>query len=391
LICGHVEFGTVGAQSLAGVHSLRATGCDARLDVARAVATVSRPNGRPLVARVLAHRNVACFDTTDTVTLAPCSANFLPASTRGTQRGVEWVHTQVPNDEDWPGMSFALAHTAQGSRHAVALVTSYELKKQNPRSGPLLRDERGNSVSSPSPAGGEDQGEGSSAVVGAAVQLAREVLGEDPASQIADHETAWRQFWSASGVALAEGYLEATWYRNLYFLRCCSKPGVPPIGLFMGCALDVMPWHGVATTDYNFVQAFWGVFAGNHAELAEPYNRFMVEYLPRGKWFARETYGLDGAFYPVNHFTHQLNDPADCKSKNRHMNFYLPWTYVPGANGWQAHNVWLAYLYQPEADYLKRMAYPLVKEMAIFYADFLEHCRRACAAEPARHARLGCG
>ena len=137
-----------------------------------------------------------------------------------------------------------------------------------------------------------------------------------------------------------------------------------------------MPWHGVATTDYNFEQAFWGAFACNHAELAEPYNRYMVDYLPRGKWFAKETYGLDGAFYPVNHFTHQINDPAVCKSKNRHMNFYLPWTYVPGANGWQAHNVWLAYLYQPDAGYLKQMAYPLVKEMAIFYADFLEHCRK---------------
>lgn len=66
----------------------------------------------------------------------------------------------------------------------------------------------------------------------------------------------------------------------------------------------------------------------------EPYNRYMVDYLPRGKWFAKG-YGLDGAFYPVNQFTHQIFDPAVCTSKYRHMNFYLPWTYVPGANGWQ--------------------------------------------------------
>ena len=184
--------------------------------------------------------------------------------------------------------------------------------------------------------------------VAAAVKLAGDVLAEDEAQQIAAHEAVWRDFWSASGVALADAYLESVWYRNLYFLRCCSKPGVPPIGLFMGCATDVMPWHGCATTDYNFEQAFWGAFACNHAELAEPYNRYMVDYLPRGKWFAKETYGLDGAFYPVNHFTHQIFDPAVCKSKNRHMNFYLPWTYVPGANGWQAHNVWLAYLYHPD-------------------------------------------
>ena len=332
------------AQSLAGANTVRpsVTDCDARLDVARAVATVSRRDGRKLTAHVLAHSNVALFETTDAVRLTSCSAKFIPPSTRGTQRGVEWVRTQVPGDEDWPGMSFALAHAAQDARHVVAVVTSLEAKDP----------------------------------VAAAMQLAADALAEDAAQQIAAHEAVWREFWSASGVALADGYLEAMWYRNLYFLRCCSKPGVPPIGLFMGCALDAMPWHGVATTDYNFEQAFWGAFACNHAELAEPYNRTMVDYLPRGKWFAKETYGLDGAFYPVNHFTHQINDPAVCKSKNRHMNFYLPWTYVPGANGWQAHNVWLAYLYQPDAGSLKQMAYPLVKEMAIFYADFLEHCRK---------------
>ena len=328
------------AQSLAGANALPDTGCNARLDVARAVGTVSGPDGPTVTARVLAHRNVAIFETRDAVTLTPCSAKFIPPSKSGTQGGVEWVLTQVPNDEDWPGMSFALAHAAKDARHAVAVVTSLEAKDP----------------------------------VAEAVRLAADALAEETAKQIAAHEEVWREFWSASGVALADGYLEATWYRNLYFLRCCSKPGVQPIGLFMGYPNNEMPWHGVATTDYNFEQAFWGAFSCNHAELAEPYNRFMVQYLPRGKWFAKETYGLDGAFYPVNHFTHQLNDPAVCKSKNRHMNFYLPWTYVPGANGWQAHNVWLNYLYHPDTDYLKRMAYPLVKGMAVFYADFLEHC-----------------
>lgn len=115
--------------------------------------------------------------------------------------------------------------------------------------------------------------------------------------------------------------------------------------------------------------------------MTEPYNRYIVDYLPRGKWFAKETYGLEGAFYPVNQFTHQLFDPAVCKSKNRHMNFYLPWTYVSGANGWQAHNVWLAYLYQPDRQFLKQSAYPLVEEMAVFYAGFLDQCGKTSAGK----------
>ena len=330
------------AQSLAGAKQAAVPALAARLDLARAVGILTGPDGMSLTARVLANRNAMVFETTQTVAQTPCTASFIPASKCGDQNGINWTLTTVPGDGDWPGMSFALAHAAQGTRHAVAVVTSLESKDP----------------------------------VAAAVKLASEALAEDAARQIAAHETVWNEFWSASGIALADPYLESVWYRNLYFLRCCSKPGAQPIGLFMGCASDVMPWHGCATTDYNFEQAFWGAFATNHAELAEPYNRYMVDYLPRGKWFAKETYGLEGAFYPVNHFTHQLNDPAACKTKNNHMNFYIPWTYVPGANGWQAQNVWLAYLHQPDRKYLQENAYPLVREMAIFYADFLEHCRK---------------
>jgi len=330
--------GTV--QSLAGAGT--AASLQSRLNLARAVGTVTGPHAMSVTGRVLAGRNAAIFESTGPVSLSPCAAGFIPASKRGTRNGAQWVLTEVPGDVDWAGMSFAMALASRGERHAVAVVTS--LEADDP--------------------------------VGAAEGLAKEALAEDGKAQVMAHERAWQTFWSKSGVSLDDPYLESVWYRNLYFLRCFSKPGVPPIGLFMGCATDVMPWHGVATTDYNFEQCFWPAFTVNHAELAEPYNRFMVDYLPRGSWFAKETYGLNGAFYPVNHFIHQINDPAVCKSKNRHMNFYAPFTYVPGANGWQAHNVWLAYLYRPDREFLKTDAYPLVKEMAIFYAEFLDQCAR---------------
>jgi hypothetical protein len=315
----------------------------AKLDLARAAAFIGDPAQPEITARVLAGHNAMVFETADAVSLAPCSAPFIPASPRGTDDGVEWILTTVPGDVDWPGMSFAIAHAAEGKRHAVAMVTSLENK--DPKA--------------------------------AALALARATLAADPAPQIAAHEAAWREFWSKSGVDLSDAYLESVWYRNLYFLRCWSKPGVPPVGLFLGCLSDVMPWHGVPTTDYNFEQCFWGAFDTNHSELAEPYNQSMVDYLPRGKWFAKETYGLAGAFYPVNHFTHQIDDPALCKSKNQHMNFYLPWTYVPGADGWQVQNLWLAYLHHPNRAYLEKTAYPVLKEMAIFYAAFLDQCKKA--------------
>lgn len=185
-------------QSLAGLNSVIPAGYDARLDIARAVASLNHSNGHKLTARVLAHRNVAIFETQAKVTLTPCPAKSIPPSTRGTDDGVEWVRTQVPGEKDRPGMSFALVHAANDARHAVAVVTSLEAKDP----------------------------------VAAAVKLAGDALAEDAAKQIAAHEAVWREYWSTSGVALADGYLEATWYRNLYFLRCYSKSGVPPLPVF---------------------------------------------------------------------------------------------------------------------------------------------------------------
>ncbi|OHE81736.1 MAG: hypothetical protein A2107_13005 [Verrucomicrobia bacterium GWF2_62_7] len=331
LICGHVEFSKPSGVAF-----------QSKLDLAHACATLSTNNSPLLEACVLAGRNVVIFKTDFPVSLTPCTAKFIPSAKQGTTEGVEWCLSTVPADEDWPGMSFALAHQVKGTRHVVAVVTSLEAKDP----------------------------------VAAAVALAGSALVDDEARQTAAHEAVWRDFWSKSGVALADAYLESVWYRNLYFLRCFSKPGVPPIGLYMGYKSDEMPWHGCATTNYNFEQCFWPAFAANHAELAEPYDRYIMDYLPRAKWFAQETYGLPGAFYPVNLFTHQIFDPAICKSKNRHMNFILPFTYTAGINGWLAHNVWLTYLHHPNRDYLANSAYPVIKPMAVFYAAFLKQCRK---------------
>lgn len=96
-------------QSLAGAKLLDGQKLEARLDLARAVATVT---GK-LTARGPANHNAMVFETTETVTLTPCTAHFIPASTRGAQDGIEWALTKLPGDEDWPGMSFAMAHAAQ--------------------------------------------------------------------------------------------------------------------------------------------------------------------------------------------------------------------------------------------------------------------------------------
>ena len=123
----------------------------------------------------------------------------------------------------------AVSVAANGPRKAVGLVTSRDTK-ENVRT--------------------------------AAVRLARETAAADAPKLIAAQEAAWSRYWSASGVRLADPDFQAWWYRMDYMLRCDSKPGVVPAGLWTFQPTDLpngmfyWPLHG-----YDLAESV-GVAAG---------------------------------------------------------------------------------------------------------------------------------
>ena len=117
----------------------------------------------------------------------------------------------------------------------------------------------------------------SSDVVQAAVDLAEKTLAEDPAQLVARHEDHLDRFWTASGVDIDDELLCQAWYRNLYFFRCISKPGVACPGLYAGMVSAFAGWHGGHTMNYNAQQTYWTPFASNHLELAEPYVQMIAD------------------------------------------------------------------------------------------------------------------
>ena len=167
-----------------------ATTLASTLDLRRAVATTL--GSASSTVRALAQRNVFLIESPLPARLdAIAAANGIAEPERGDRDGVVFLRQELPGDVDWPGMSFAVA-LAQSQRHkVVAIVTSHEKTD----------------------------------VVSAACQLAKSTLAADAAQLVREHERIWEKFWSASGIELAEPFLSAVWYRNLYFMRCMSRPG----------------------------------------------------------------------------------------------------------------------------------------------------------------------
>jgi len=135
----------------------------AKLDLRRAVATVD-----DTAVRALADRNVFLIETGLEVGLEEIQTKDMPAAELGETAGVKWLHMKLPGDKDYPGMEYALAVAANGTRKIVSLMTSFETKEN-------VRD--------------------------AAIRLARETAATDTEALAVCHEQEWSRYWSASGVA----------------------------------------------------------------------------------------------------------------------------------------------------------------------------------------------
>lgn len=316
--------------------------CAGRLDIRRAVASVAGAAGAVPAAeiRALADRNVILIQSAAATKLVPVHSADVVTAQPEERDGTTCLVQEIPGDLDWPGMKYAVAVLRKGTRIAVAIVTSREAAE--PRA--------------------------------AAVALARSTLAEEDSRVVARHEAHWVEFWSASGIDIPDTLLRDAWYRNLYFLHCVSKPGALAPGLFASLIHDTPAWHGDYHTNYNIQQTFWSALPTNHADLAEPYDRLIREYLPRARWLARQVFAMDGAYYPHVLFAYEPPDPEKCRSPVGRQYIHHVWGFTLGVAGFSVQPVWWHYKYAPSRALLEQTAYPVVRDVALFYAEFVEQC-----------------
>jgi hypothetical protein len=85
---------------------------------------------------------------------------------------------------------------------------------------------------------------------------------------------------------------------------------------------------------------------------------------------------MDGAFYPHVLYAYEPLDPATVKSPVGRQYIHHVWGFTLGVSGFSVQPLWWRYKYQPDRDFLERTAYPAVRDVAIFYADFIDQCER---------------
>lgn len=184
----------------------------------------------------------------------------------------------------------------------------------------------------------------------------------------------WRSFWLKSHVDLGDQLLNRYWHGAFYALACSSRAGNPCPGLWgVWITTDTPKWTGNYYNNYNFQSPFYGVFSGNHPELAEPFFETALGALPffspltqaagyRGVVVPRR-WGMIGYGYmrslPVQ------CDPAATKNRKLVPNDQLDSTMFNTMNFIERYETTLDPAFQRD------MLYPMLRACVDFFGDYL--------------------
>jgi len=188
-------------------------------------------------------------------------------------------------------------------------------------------------------------------------------LAQIPAKQLQQEtEKGWEGFWSRSAVEFEDKELETIWYFNQYLLACCVREGRVAPGLFGNWTSGKIgtAWHGDYHMNYNTQQVFWGVFSSNHVDQNLPYVEVVENLLPMSQNYAKEKFGLPGAFFPHSAYpvpSQVVPYPAP------------PWGYEICETPWTVQSLWWQYIYTLDKDFLQRV-YPLLRAATQFVVAF---------------------
>jgi alpha-L-fucosidase 2 len=158
------------------------------------------------------------------------------------------------------------------------------------------------------------------------------------------------------------GLLVTYFQYGRYLLMSSSRPGGMPANL-QGLWADGLkpPWSADYHVNINIQMNYWPAEVTNLAECHRPLFDFTDMLRAPGRKTARIAYGCGG--FVVHYTTNAWGQTALTGNT-----VYGLWQ---GASGWLARHFWEHYLYSGDRKFLKERAYPVLREAAEFYLDFL--------------------
>ncbi len=151
-----------------------------------------------------------------------------------------------------------------------------------------------------------------------------------------------------------------------YLMISCSRPGSQPANL-QGIWNELIrpPWSSNYTLNINTEMNYWPVETCNLSECHLPLIEFIRELAVNGRETARTNYGCSGwvAHHNADLWRHTApvgegkGDPV--------------WANWPMASAWLCQHLWEHFAFGGDVEYLRKDAWPLMKDAALFYIQWL--------------------
>jgi alpha-L-fucosidase 2 len=179
-------------------------------------------------------------------------------------------------------------------------------------------------------------------------------------TDLASHKDWWSVFWSKSSISVPDDTLEKQWYLEQYKFGSAARADAPPISLQAVWTADngrLPPWKGDFHHDLNTQLSYWPSYSANHLEEAIGYYNHLDKNKKNYLRYTREFYNVRG-----------LNVPGVTTLDGTEMGGWIQYSGSPTISAWLAHNYYLQWKYSMDEQFLRRSAYPWVKETAEFLA-----------------------
>lgn len=166
------------------------------------------------------------------------------------------------------------------------------------------------------------------------------------------------QFKGGDDPALAELYFQF----GRYLLIASSRPGGQPANL-QGLWNDKMnpPWDSKWTVNINTEMNYWPAEPTNLSECHEPLFDMVADVAKTGRTTAKVHYGANG--WVLHHNTDIWRGTAPINHSNHGI-------WVTGG-AWLCQHLWYRYQFTGDKAFLRDRVYPILKEAAAFFVDFL--------------------
>lgn len=154
-----------------------------------------------------------------------------------------------------------------------------------------------------------------------------------------------------------------------YLMISGSREGTQPLNLQGIWNNEIRPpWSSNYTVNINTQMNYWPADVCNLPECMEPYIRFMEEIRLSGRETARINYHCRG--WAAHHNIDLWRKTTAVGSRKKEIDV-LPWSFWLMSGGWLCRQLWEHYLFTQDKEFLREKAFPVMKECAEFYLDFL--------------------